>query len=265
MSHFFSMFGRLLLPAAAVISLVVSLGDLSGIFHLFPSAQLSFLLLMITLLSLGMVGFIQNKCTQIGRDLALLLGKTELKRMDEVIAHIDLNLRKVWGDDYFAHMGNLLQTAIEERRVAVDDFGFSFKQLLRAYPKATFLSTNSLGISHLWTNKDIAQALSDFIQAGGQIRQIFFVQSLEDEASVEMRVALDHLKKIGICVQVVGCIGHPCDLRAFFFIEAGKKIAWEIPIDQKGQIGASVVTADEQIIARYKAIFTDLWKGPCLE
>ncbi len=262
MSRFFSLLEKILLPAVVVVSLVLSLGDLAGLFHMFPSAQAPFLLLMITLLALGTMGFIQNRYAQVGRDLALLLGKAELKRMDEVISHIDLNLRKVWGDDYFAHMGNLLQTAIEERRVEVDDFGFYFKQLLRAYPQATFLSTNSLSISHLWTNKDIAQALTSFIRDGGHIRQIFFVKSLEDEASVEMRVALDHLKKIGVCVQVVGSSEHACDLKRFFFVGASKRIAWEIPIDEQGHIGASVVTADERTIAGYREIFASLWKHP---
>lgn len=260
MSRLFSLLEKLLLPMVVVVSLAVSLGDLSGLFHMFPSAQASFLLLMMTLLALGAMGFIQNRFAQIGRLLALPLGEAELKRMDEVISHIDLNLRKVWGDDYFAHMGNLLQTAIEDRRVEVDDFGFYFKQLLRAYPEATFLSTSSLSISHLWTNRDIAQALTSFIRAGGHIKQIFFVQSLEDEASVEMRVALDHLKKIGVCVQVVGSSEHACDLRTFFFVESSKRIAWEIPIDEQGHIGTSVVTADEQAIARYREIFAKLWK-----
>ena len=261
MSRFLSILERSLLPVAAVISLAVSLGDLSGLFHMFPSAQMSFLLLMITLLALGTVGAIQNKYTQTGRARALFSGKTELKRMDDVIAHIDLNLRKVWGDDYFAHMGSLLQMAIEERRVEVDDFAFYFKQLLRAYPQATFLSTSSLSISHLWINRDVEQALTGFIQAGGRVKQLFFVQSLEDEASVEMRVALGYLKKIGMCVQVVGSAEHLCDPGTFFFVDSDKRIAWEIPLNQQGRIGASIVTADERAIARYTEMFSNVWQS----
>jgi hypothetical protein len=258
MSRFFSLLEKTLLPVAALISLAASLGDLSGFFRMLPSAQFSFLLLMITLLALGTAGFIQNRCAQIGRALVPLSGKTELNNMNEMIMQIDLNLRKVWGDDYFARMGNLLQTAIEERRVEVNDFSFYFKQLLRAYPGATFLSTSSLSISHLWTNREVAQALTDFIRAGGRVKQIFFVKSLEDESSVEMRVALAHLEKIGVSVQIAD---YPCDLKNFFFVEARRRIAWEIPIDRQGRIGTSVVTADERTIARYVEIFSALWKN----
>ena len=158
-------------------------------------------------------------------------------------------------------MGNLLQTAIEERRVEVNDFSFYFKQLLRAYPGATFLSTSSLSISHLWTNREVAQALTDFIQAGGRVKQIFLVRSLEEESSVEMRVALAHLEKMGVSVQIVDSAQYPCDLKNFFFVESRKRIAWEIPLDRQGRIGTSVVTADERTIARYAEIFSALWKS----
>jgi len=258
MSRFFSLLEKTLLPVTALISLAISLGDLSGFFRMLPSTQFSFVLLMITLLTLGTAGFIQNRCVQIGRALAPFTDKNELNTMNEMIKHIDLNLRKVWGDDYFARMGKLLQMAIEERRVEVNDFSFYFRQLLRAYPRATFLSTSALSVSHLWTNREVAQALADFIQAGGRIKQVFFVRDLEDEASVEVRVVLAHLEHIGISVQIAD---HPCDLKGFFFVEARRKIAWEIPIDRQGRIGTSVVTADEQTIASYAETFAALWKS----
>lgn len=261
MSRFFSLLEKTLLPVAALISLAASLGDLSGFFRMLPSAQFSFLLLMITLLALGTAGFVQNRCAQIGRALTSLAGKNEMNNINEMIMHIDLNLRKVWGDHYFARMGKLLQMAIEERRVEVNDFSFYFKQLLLAYPGATFLSTSSLSVSHLWTNREVAQALADFIQVGGRVEQLFFVRSLEEESSVEMRVVLAHLKKIGVSVQVIDSAQYPCDLKNFFLVEARRRIAWEIPIDRQGRIGTSVVTADERTIARYVEIFSALWKS----
>lgn len=262
MSRVFSVLERLLLPVAAV-SLAVSLGDLSGIFHMLPTTRFPFLLLVVTLLTLGIAGVIQNRCTRLARDLASVSEKRRPGRIDEMIAQIDPNLRKVWGNDYFARMSNLLQTAVEERRVEVDNVALVLQRLLRSYPGATFLSTSSLGTAHLWTKKEIAQVLADFIQAGGQVKQIFFVQNLEDEASIELRVTLDHLKKIGVCVRVVGSTCSPCDLGTCFFVESGKSIAWEIPFDRQGHIGPSVVTADRQTITRYIELFTQLWRSPC--
>jgi hypothetical protein len=262
MSQVFSMLEKLLLPVA-VVSLAVSLGDLSGIFHLLPATQVSFLLLMVTLLALGTAGFIQNRCIRLRHDLAPAAGRALLRHIDEVMVSIDPNLRKVWGDDYFAHMGTLLRTAAAERRVEVDDVAFYFKRLLQAYPGAVFLSTSSPGTAHLWTGKEIAQALSRFIQAGGQVKQIFFVQSLEDEASIEVRVALDHLRNIGVCVQVVSSARCPCSLSPFFFVESHRTIAWEIPLDQQGRIGTCVLSADGQALSKYIELFTHLWESPC--
>lgn len=262
MSHFFSLLEKLLLPVA-VIALAVSLGDLSGLFHLLPTPQMSFLLLLMTLLTLSTAGFVQHRCARLGRDLAPAAGGACLRHVDDVVAHIDPNLRKVWGDNYFARMDNLLQTAVQERRVEIDDFALYFKRLLQAYPQSTFLSTSALSASHLWTNKEIAQALAGFIQAGGRIRQIFFVQSLEEEASVEMRIVLDQLRKIGVCVQVVSCARLSCNMRTFFVAESHGSIAWEIPFGPQGRIGTSAVTADKRAIARYIELFTYLWDNPC--
>lgn len=262
MSHIFSLLEKLLLPVA-VVALVVSLGDLSGIFHVLPTPQTSFLLLMMTLLTLSTAGFVQHRCARPGRDLAPVAGGAGLRHVDEVVAHIDPNLRKVWGDNYFARMGDLLQTAVQERRVEIDDFALYFKRLLQAYPGATFLSTSALSALHLWTNKEIAQALAGFIQAGGRVRQIFFVQSLEEEASIETRVALDQLRKIGVCVRVVDSTWLPCDLRTFFVAESQGSIAWEIPFGPQGRIGTSAVTANEQAITRYIELFAHLWENPC--
>jgi len=249
MSHMFSMFEKFLLPVA-VVSVLVSVGDLSGLFHLLSATQVTFVLLMVTLLTLGTAGFIQNRYDR-------------LRHMDTVMLRIDPNLRKVWGDNYLAQMSTLLHTAVTERRVEVDNLALYFQRLLQAYPGAVFLSTCAPRVAHLWTGKEVAQALGSFIQAGGQVKQLFFVQSLEDEASVELRVTLERLRKIGVCVQVVDGARCPCSLSPFFFVESHRHIAWEIPLDQQGRIGASVLTADEQTIGRHIELFTHLWESSC--
>lgn len=249
MSHVFSMFEKLLLPVA-LVSLLVSLGDLSGLFHLLPATQVTFVLLMVTLLTLGTAGFIQNRCDR-------------LRHINTVMLRIDPNLRKVWGDNYLAQMGRLLHTAVTERRVEVDNMALYFRRLLQAYPGAVFLSTCAPEIAHLWTGKEIAQALGSFIQAGGQVKQLFFVRSLEDEASVELRVTLERLRKMGVCVQVVNSARCPCSQSPFFFVESHRQIAWEIPRDQRGRIGASILTADEQTIDRHIELFAHLWECSC--
>jgi len=262
MSKFIRLMEALLLPAIAIISLVVSLGDLFSVFHLVQSSQIPMLIMVIMSMALGSLSMIQNKGNEMQRDLERLLAKEELERMDEIIAQMNLDLRKVLSDDYFASILKSLQVAIKEQRVQMNNptrFRFYFKQMLQSYPRATFLSTSSLATSYLWDDKEIVYALTCFIHNGGRIKQILFVKDLEELASVEMKAVLDLLEKIGITVRIVNSSHVPSDLRKYFFVESRKRIAWEIPVDDQGHVGSSVVTADEQTTANYYKIFVKLW------
>lgn len=264
MSKFIRFIEAMLLPAIAVISLAVSLADLFNIFHLIPLAQIPMLIMLITSMALGSLSFIQNKCNEMHHDLQRLLAKAELERMDEIIAQINPDLRKVLSDDYFVNILKFLQTAMKDQRVQVNDptrFRFYFKQMLQSYPKATFLSTSSLATSYLWNDKEIEHALTCFINGGGKIKQILFVKDLEELASVEMKAVLDLLEEIGIIVRVVNSAHIPPDLKKYFFVESRKKMAWEIPVDNQGHVGSSVVTTDEQTIVNYYKNFEKLWES----
>lgn len=264
MSKFIRLLEALLLPIIAIISLVVSLGDLFNIFHLIPSGQIPILIMLIVSMALGSLSIIQNKSNEMQHDLERLLAKAELEHMDEIIAQINPDLRKVLSDDYFASILKALQIAMKDKRVQVNNstrFRFSFKQMLQSYPKATFLSTGSLATPYLWNDKEIVHALTCFIHSGGRIKQILFVKDLEELASVEMKAALDLLEKIGITVRVVNSSHVPSDLKKYFFVESRKKIAWEIPIDNQGHVELSVVTAEEQTTTNYYKIFEKLWEN----
>lgn len=254
----------LLLPTIALVSLAVSLGDMFNLFHLVPVGQMPLLILLIVSMGLGSLSVIQNKCNEMRQDLERLLAKAELEQMDEIISQINLDLRKVLSEDYFVNTLKSLQMAMKERRVQLNDpnlFSFSFKQMLQSYPKATFFSTSSLATSYLWNDRAIEQALTCFIHGGGRIRQIFFVKSLEELASVEVVEVLKLLRTIRIDVQVVDSTHIPADFKKYFFVESKRKIAWEIPVDNQGHVASSVVTADEQTIANYAKIFEKLWRN----
>src|SRR5713226_4654699 len=133
MSKFMHFIEVLLLPAIAITALVISLGDMFNIFHLIPVGQIPMLILLTTSMALGSLSFIQNKSNEMHRDLERLLSKAELERMDEIIAQIDPDLRKVLSNDYFASILNFLQTAMKDHKVQVNDsthFRFYFSQML---------------------------------------------------------------------------------------------------------------------------------------
>lgn len=264
MTKFMRFIEVLFLPAIALVSLVVSLGDVFNLFHLIPAPQLPTVILVIVSMGLGTLAVIVNKSNEMQSKLENLLLKAELEQMKEFIVHINPDLRKVLGDSYFASMFNTLQTALNESKVQVSDsssFRLNFKHMLKAYPNATFLSTSSLATSYLWNEKDMETALTRFIHEGGKIKQIFYVRSLEEAASTEMQITLDLLKKIGITVRVVNSANIPASLKQYFIVELRGKIGWEIPVNDQGHVGASVITGAPTETADYRKVFETLWES----
>jgi len=263
MTKFMRFIEALLLPTIAIVSAVISLGDVFNVFHLIPSNQVPMIILVITSMGLGTLAVIMNKCNEMQDKLENLLSKAELEQMKEMITHINPDLRKVLGNNFFSGMFHTLQTALKESKVQLSDsstFRLNFKHMLRAYPKATLLSTSSLATSYLWNEKDMEDALARFIHEGGKIKQIFFVRSPEEAASPEMQVTLDLLKKIGITIRIVNSTRIPANLKQYFIVEARRKIGWDIPVNDQGHVGLSVITANPAVTANYCKIFETLWE-----
>jgi len=261
MPKFIHLTETLVLPVTALSSSVISLGDMFNIFHLIPASQIPWLIVLLIAMGLGSLSLIQIRCSEMQHNIDRLLSKAELEDIDEVILQINSELRKVLSDDFFAKIPILLKTAMKEHRVQVNDlndFHFAFKHMLQSYPRATFLSTSSLATSYLWNNSEIVDAISCFIHGGGKIKQIFFVKSLDELASSEVIAVLDLIQKMGINVKVVNSTHVPAEFKRYFFVESRKKIAWEIPVDNQGHVGSSVLTANEQTITNYYKNFEKL-------
>ncbi len=264
MTKFMRFIEVLLLPTIAIVSLVVSLGDIFNFFHLIAASQVPMIILVITSMGLGTLAAILNKSNETQGKLENLLSKAEMEQMEEIIMHINPDLRKVLGNNFFSGMFHTLQIAMKDSKVQVNDsssFRLNFKRMLKAYSTATFLSTSSLATSYLWNEKDMEDALARFISEGGKIKQIFFVRSLEEAASAEMQVTLDLLKKIGISVRIVDSTRIPASLKQYFIVESRKKIGWDIPVNDRGHVGLSVITANAAVTANYCKIFETLWES----
>lgn len=264
MTKFIRFIEVLLLPAIAIVSLVVSLGDVFNFFHLIPASQVPMIILVIMSMGLGALAVILSKCNEMLSKLETLLSKAELEQMQEIITHINPDLRKVLGNNFFSGMFHTLQMAMKDSKVQVSDgssFRLNFKHMLKAYPTATFLSTSSLATSYLWNEKDMQDALTRFIHEGGKIKQIFFVQSLEEAASAEMQVTIDLLKKIGITVRIANSTRTPANLKQYFIVESRRKIGWDIPVNDQGHVGLSIITANATVTANYCKMFETLWES----
>lgn len=265
MTKFIKFTEALLLPLIAIISSLISLADLFDIFPLMPQADIPLLTLLIASMALGALSIIQYKYNEAHRDLQRLLSTIELEHMEKTIALIHPELLKVLSKDYFLSIRSCLQIAAEESKVSVNDharFSFYFRQMLRCYPNETFLSTCSATTSYLWKDPEIKKALSDFIAAGGTIKQIFFARSHEELFSQEVEAIAAQLRSIGIEARMATHASIPDDHKKYFFVEENGRVAWEaFVVDHEGHVGSSTLTANKQETANYCHIFENLWRS----
>ena len=173
---------ELLLPIIAATLLLVSIADLFGLFHLIPESSIPMLTLLLVSLALNSLVVIQKRTNDINERTQLLLSKIAFEHMaKEALEQIDPVLRKVLQDDYFLDVVGFLSTAINERKVPVNDIArlrFYYIRTLKCFQRATFLSTNSASAFTLWEDHAIEKATGEFISKGGIIKQIFFVKMI---------------------------------------------------------------------------------------
>lgn len=159
--------------------------------------------------------------------------------------------------------GNTMQHPCEqpllpaERTYNHAGFRLAFQRMLKAYPHATLLSTNSRATFHLWNERSMFEALTRFIQEGGSIEQILFVNDLEEAASMEIKTMIDILETAGITLRIA--FSPSSELKQHFIVESQGKFGYEIAVDEQGRAGMSHPIIDEQAIEHYQKIFENLW------
>src|SRR5260370_74161 len=148
MTRLIKLIEELLFPIIAIASLLVSLADLFGLFHLIPAGTVPMLTLLLVSLALNSLVVIQKRTNEILERTQLLLSGIAIEQMaKEAIVQIDPCLRKVMQDDYFFDVVGFLSTAIKENKVPVNDIArlrYYYNRTLQCFPRAIFLSTNSV-------------------------------------------------------------------------------------------------------------------------
>lgn len=253
---------ELLFPLIAATSLLVSLADLFGLFHLIPASSIPLLTLLLVSLVLNSLVVIQRRCAEMLERTHRLLSNIVLEQMaKEVLAQIDPNLLRALKDDYFLDVIEFLQTAIKESKVQVNDIArlrYYYIRTMHCYPKATFLSSNSSAISYLWEDHAIEDATAVFIRNGGKMKRIILVKDNQELASQELQEKVERQRKIGVQIYIVNGNATPADLKKNFLVESKGKIAWEMQVDHGDHVGASTVTTNKRVTSGYCRIFEKL-------
>ncbi|MBV9231569.1 MAG: hypothetical protein JOZ18_19830 [Chloroflexi bacterium] len=257
MKKFTKLIEGLLVPAIAMICLLVSLADFFGLFNLIPTSRIPLLTLLLVSLALSSLSFVQNKSAEAHQDVQRLLSKIEPEHMGKVLQQIDPRLRKVLTDDYFIDILEFFQTAVKESKIHLNDvarFRFYFIRTLQSHPKSVFLSTEPF----LWRDPIIMDTIKQFIQNGGKIEQILFVKNTQELSSSAIEEVLIQQRNIGVKVHIVNGAMIPGDLKKHFIVEFKGKLAWETHLDGDGHAGSSMITTNKHLTASYCRIFEKL-------
>jgi hypothetical protein len=253
---------ELLLPIIVAISLLVSIADLFGLFHLIPPGSVPMLTLILVSLALNALAVIQKRTAEINERTQLLLSNISIEQMaKEAIEQIDPVLRKVLQDDYFLDVVGFLDTAIRESKVPVNDIArlrFYYIRTLKCFQRATFLSTNSSSAFTLWEDHAIEKATTEFISKGGIMKQIFFVKNDQERSLPTTQAKIVRMQQMGVRVHIVNSAATPGDMKKNFIVESRGKIAWEMRVDDDGHVGSSIVTTNQDLTTSYCRTFEKL-------
>ncbi len=265
MTRLIKLIEELLFPIIAIASLLVSLADLFGLFHLIPAGTVPMLTLLLVSLALNSLVVIQKRTNEILERTQLLLSGIAIEQMaKETIVQIDPCLRKVMQDDYFFDIVGFLSTAIKENKVPVNDIArlrYYYNRTLQCFPRAIFLSTNSVSAFSLWKDHAIEKATTDFIRNGGKMKQIFFVKKAQEHSLPATQTMIAHMQKMGVQLHVVNGADTTVDLKKNFIVESKGKIAWEVLVDDGEHVGSSILSANKNLTIGHCRAFEKLLKS----
>src|ERR1043165_2335727 len=147
----------ILIPAIAIISMLISLADFFGLLNQLPwiSIHIPALTLLLVSLTMSSLSIMHSKLVNLEDDVRVVLSNEMLAAMRRALERVDPNLRKIFEDDILELVGSYKLAVTENtfRFSDVDRFRYYYIRTLQNYPKATFLATSLPSSAYFWNNQ----------------------------------------------------------------------------------------------------------------
>ena len=257
MSKILSIIESMLLPTIAVLCLAISLADLFDLLH-FLGNRVPMLTLLLVSLVLSSVSFVQARCNQLQEEVQRLQAKKQLENLDGIVEQIDPKLRDVFNNAYFIETLDFLHTAVQESKVRVRDaarFRHYYARTFQLYPRKTFYAACTLVTAHIWQDQLIENALKHFTKSGGKVHLLFLLKNAKELATPEVEAVLTRLQAVGVKVLIAYHSSTPQELKKNYLVEAKGRIAWDMDLDDEGNVASSTLTTSKKLTAHYKHMF----------
>ncbi|MEZ6096792.1 MAG: hypothetical protein R3C03_21645 [Pirellulaceae bacterium] len=158
------------------------------------------------------------------------LGLKLEEQLDEINSKLDPSLSKIIGN-YASDLAAALCKAIKERSVVIRDvneFRVFYKRALSAFPQSDIFATSLASRDYFWSDSTINDSITEFIQGGGKMTRVFFLDGSDALSDEETREILNAQRRAGVEVLVANQNKIPEDLKRLFVVDLKQPIAWEV-------------------------------------
>ncbi len=209
---------------------------LLGVAHVFSLVDLPWFKDRVPLLIVVLVGLLLELLIVISYRLEKQSSVLEHHLERDTLTQLDHMHRKV--DSRLQHLvGGEVDYAFTQVKSAlgnntfqlnnVEKFRGFFVKTLEVYPGREFWATSVPSKKYFWRNDEVELRMQKFIQGGGTIRRIFFLNSEEELQGAEAQEILTRQKQIGVKVSYAMVEDISAELLRFFVVESHGEVAWE--------------------------------------
>ncbi len=252
------------LGACALVGAVITVLSVA---HLLPDtwekAHLGAIAMALAVLAALMVGALAVRLEQISTAIAELRVQSEsntLEALSDLRKQIDPNLDVIFGD-YVTEVISNMQFLIRERTLELTDidlFRSYYKKAFEQYAGSTFYATSTPTVVFFWSGPSVLQAMATFIQRGGAIKRIFFLESEADLQKDEIRQILVSQDQIGVEVYTVLIRDVTPEFQKYVMVDSRKKIGWELFVGPGGKIRSAKLTSKPEVLENTMRTFEHL-------
>lgn len=258
-------YSRIIFGMAAAGAGAVSLSSMFGLLDVLPwvEANLGKLLLFISGVILSAIVALDHRLMAVERHSERASRRSLEDSLDQVEANLPKELRQLFSP-FLNRWVDRLKEAAQNNTVLiepVDQFPVFYIETLRAFPKETFYATSLPFRRYFWKNDAAFVAMKKFVQGGGTMTRIFFINSNREEA--ELYSIVDDQLTAGIRVISVESSQIPSEWRQLFVVSHSKNLAWIVrTAADVPEIESTHATADPTLVEAFRKTFQSLISHP---
>jgi hypothetical protein len=252
-------YSKIALYCSAAIALAISIGSLAGLESTgwFKDRIGVLSLLLVSMLILFLATNVDGRLAKLEAQSKRIAERSLESSLCEVQSSLPPALGKLFAPFLQRWTGSLKQAVIEHklRLEPVEHFPHFYRATLAAFAHEHFLATSLASREFFWKNAPLLEAIKTFIDGGGSMTRIFFLDSAAREEDDGVREIILEQLNAGVVVHTIDSSKVPDDWQRTFVVAEKEVFAWTVTINARGRIASVEATADGQQVEEYRHLF----------